>query len=481
MNKLPILGIVGFLCMIFSLSVIPPLLLSLFYADGEAVHFALSFLLIHITGLLLWLPARGKIGEFRRRDGFIIVTLFWVVLSLLSAIPFMIGPHLTFIDAFFEAVSGFTTTGATVIIGLDTLPPSVLYYRGQLQWLGGMGLIVLAVAIMPMLGIGGAQLYRAEAPGPMKEEKLKPRLAETARSLWLIYVGLTIACALGYWVAGMSLFDAVVHSYTTVSTGGFSTHDASLGYFNSVAIELIAIVFMLAGGINFAIHYRAAASLSLRSYWRDEEVRSFLLFIIGALIVIALMLWLFEEYGYFHEALTNSLFEIVSVITSTGFGTADFSTWPGFLPLLLIFISFIGGCGGSTAGGLKVSRVLLVIKQGGHEIGLLIHPRAVKPLRIGGHVLAPRVSQAIWGFFSVYILVFALFTLLMMAAGLDQVSAFSAVATCINNLGPGLGEVAVTFASVSTSGKLIGVLAMLLGRLEIFTVLVILAPAFWRD
>ncbi|MCB1694499.1 MAG: potassium transporter, partial [Pseudomonadales bacterium] len=213
----------------------------------------LSFLLIHITGLLLWLPARGKIGEFRRRDGFIIVTLFWVVLSLLSAIPFMIGPHLTFIDAFFEAVSGFTTTGATVIVGLDTLPPSVLYYRGQLQWLGGMGLIVLAVAIMPMLGIGGAQLYRAEAPGPMKEEKLKPRLAETARSLWLIYVGLTIACALGYWVAGMSLFDAVVHSYTTVSTGGFSTHDASLGYFNSVAIELIAIVFMLAGGINFAI------------------------------------------------------------------------------------------------------------------------------------------------------------------------------------------------------------------------------------
>ncbi|MCB1694485.1 MAG: potassium transporter, partial [Pseudomonadales bacterium] len=223
-----------------------------------AIHFALSFLLIHITGLLLWLPARGKIGDFRRRDGFIIVTLFWVVLSLLSAIPFMIGPHLSFIDAFFEAVSGFTTTGATVIVGLDTLPPSVLYYRGQLQWLGGMGLIVLAVAIMPMLGIGGAQLYRAEAPGPMKEEKLKPRLAETARSLWVIYVGLTIACALGYWVAGMSMFDAVVHSYTTVSTGGFSTHDASLGYFNSVAIELIAIVFMLAGGINFAVHYRAA-------------------------------------------------------------------------------------------------------------------------------------------------------------------------------------------------------------------------------
>ena len=467
--------------MIFSLSVIPPILVSLWYADGEAAHFALSFLLIHITGLFLWLPSRGAVGDFQRRDGFIIVTLFWVVLSLLSAIPFMIGPHLSFVDAFFEAVSGFTTTGATVIVGLDDLPKSVLYYRGQLQWLGGMGLIVLAVAIMPMLGIGGMQLYRAEAPGPMKEEKLKPRLAETARSLWMLYVGLTVACAAGYWLAGMSLFDAVVHAYATVSTGGFSTHDASLGFFQSVPIELIAVIFMLAGGINFAVHYRVVTGLSLKAYWRDVEVRTFLVFIAGALLIISLMLWLFEEYGHFHEALTNSLFEVVSVITSTGFGTADFSSWPSFLPLLLILISFIGGCGGSTAGGMKVSRILLMFKQGGQEIYYLIHPHAVRPLRIGEHVLPPRVSQAIWGFFSVYVLAFALFTLLMMAAGLDQVSAFSAVAACMNNLGPGLGEVSVTFAGVSLSGKLIGILAMLLGRLEIFTMLVILAPAFWQD
>jgi len=480
-KKLPILGIVGFLCMIFSLSVIPPMLVSAFYDDGELVHFALSFAVIHVTGLVLWLPARRAIGEFRRRDGFIIVTLFWAVLSLLSAIPFVIGPHLSYVDALFEAVSGFTTTGATVIVGLDALPPSVLYYRGQLQWLGGMGLIVLAVAIMPMLGIGGMQLYRAEAPGPMKEDKLKPRLAETARSLWLVYVGLTLACALGYWLTGMSAFDAIVHSYTTVSTGGFSTHDASLGYFDSVPIEMIAILFMLAGGINFAVHYRAVLGISLRPYWRDVEVRAFLIFIIMALVVIACMLWLFEEYAHFHQALTNSLFEVVSVITSTGFGTADFSSWPSFLPLLLIFISFVGGCGGSTAGGIKVSRILLLLKQGGQEIAYLIHPRVARPLRIGSHVLPPRVSQAIWGFFAVYMVVFALFTLLMMAAGLDQVSAFSAVATSMNNLGPGLGEVAVTFASVSTAGKLLATVAMLLGRLEIFTVLVILTPAFWRD
>lgn len=481
MKRLPVFGIVGFLCMLFSVSVLPPLLLSVLFDDGEFGHFALSFLLIHITGLFLWLPTRGSISDFRRRDGFVVVALFWLVMSLLSAVPFMIGPHLSFVDAFFEAVSGFTTTGATVITDLQSLPPSVLYYRSQLQWLGGMGLIVLAVALMPVLGIGGAQLYQAEVPGPMKEEKLKPRLAETARALWLIYVGLTVACAFGYWVAGMSAFDALVHSFATVSTGGFSTYDASIGHFDSAAIEMVAVLFMLAGGINFAVHYRVAATGSLRPYWRDIEVRTFLVFIVGALVVITLVLWLLEEYSRFHEALGDSLFEVVSIITSTGFGTADFAHWPSFLPVLLIYLSFIGGCGGSTAGGMKVSRVLLMLKQGGQEIHSLIHPHSVRPLVIGTQVLQPRVSQGIWGFFSAYIVVFAALTLSMMAAGLDQVSAFSAVATCLNNLGPGLGEVAVTFATVSDPGKLIGALAMLLGRLEIFTLLVVLAPAFWTD
>lgn len=481
MRQFPIIAIIGFLCMVFSLSVIPPMIVSLIYHDGQLGHFLVSFAVIYAIGLAMWLPTRKRIGDLHRRDGFIIVTLFWVVLSALSAIPFMIGPHMSFIDAFFEAVSGFTTTGATTIIGLDHLPPSVLYYRSQLQWLGGMGLIVLAVAIMPILGIGGMQLYKAEAPGPMKEDKIKPRLAETARSLWSLYVGLTVACALGYWVAGMSLFDAITHAFATLSTGGFSTHDASFAYFHSTAINMIAVVFMLAGGINFAIHYRAFVSASIKPFWQDVEVRSFLLFIIAAVVVCFGMLMLHDYYKNLPLTFTNTLFEVVSIITSTGFGTTDFSVWPSFLPLLLIMISFIGGCGGSTAGGIKVSRILLMLRQGAQEIHFLIHPRAVRPLRIGPQVLSPRVSQAIWGFFSAYIIVFALFTLLMMAAGLDQVSAFSAVATCINNLGPGLGEVATTFHSVSPEAKVLGIIVMLLGRLEIFTVLVILTPGFWRE
>lgn len=479
-KQLPIFAIIGFLCMVFSLSMIPPMWVAILYDDGELLQFALSFVLILTTGLVFWLPTRRRIGELQRRDGFLIVALFWIVLGLLSAIPFVIGLHLDFVDAFFEAVSGFTTTGATVIVGLDELPPSMLYYRGQLQWLGGMGMVVLAVAVLPMLGIGGMQLYKAEAPGPMKEDKIKPRLAETARSLWVVYVGLTLLCIVAYWLVGMTPFDALVHGFTTVSTGGFSTHDASLGYFNSDLVDLVAVVFMLAGGINFAVHYRVLSQRSLLAYWQDVEVRAFLLFIVGALLMVSAMLWAFGEYATLHAALVNSLFEVVSIITSTGFGTADFSSWPLFLPLLLIFISFIGGCGGSTAGGIKVSRILLLLKQASQEIHFLIHPRAVRPLRIGQQVLPPRVSQAIWGFFAVYVMVFSLLTLAMMGAGLDQVSAFSAVATCINNLGPGLGEVAVTFSTVSDAGKLLGVLAMLLGRLEIFTVLVILTPAFWR-
>lgn len=481
MKKLPVLGIVGFFCVLFSLSVIPPALVSLWYDDGEAIHFAMSFVVIYALGMILWLPARGRLHDFKRRDGFIIVTLFWVVLSLLSAIPLALSPHFNFIDAFFEAVSGFTTTGATVIVGLDQIPPSILFYRGELQWLGGMGLIVLAVAMMPVLGIGGMQLYKAESPGPMKEEKLKPRLAQTARTLWLIYAGLTIACVLSYWMAGMNVFDAVVHGFATVSTGGFSTHDASFGFFDSSLIDAIAIVFMFAGGVNFAIHYYALAGISLRPYWHDIEVRAFLIIISVAVVVIAVVLWLLGAYPHPYDALINSMFEVVSVITSTGFGTADFSTWPSFLPVMLIFMSFIGGCGGSTAGGIKVSRILLLLKYGTREIHYLIHPHALRPLRIGDQVMSRRVNEAISGFFSVYVVTFALLTLIMMAAGLDQVSAFSAIATCMNNLGPGLGEVAVTFSGVSDFGKIVGSIAMLLGRLEIFTMLVMLTPAFWHD
>ncbi|HED19469.1 MAG TPA: potassium transporter, partial [Gammaproteobacteria bacterium] len=428
---------------------LPPAAVSLWYHDDQALNFLTSFAIAFTSSLVVWLLAGSHDAALRRKDGFVVVVLFWIALSLLSALPFLLGPHLNFVDAFFEAVSGFTTTGATVITHLDDMPRSILYYRQQLQWLGGMGLVVLAVAILPLLGIGGMRLYRAETPGPMKDEKLTPRLTQSARALWIIYVLLTAACALAYWLAGMTLFDAIGHAFSTISTGGFSTHDASIGYFHSEAIESIATVFMLVGGINFSIHFLAMRNKTLWPYLQDVEVRSFLLLVIAALLIVASVLWLTGENPSLSHATISAYFEVVSIITSTGFGADDFTQWPLFLPVFLIFISFIGGCGGSTAGGMKVMRILLLFKQGLREVDSLIHPRLVRPVKIGGRVLQQRTIEAVWGFFAVYILVFVVLTLAMMATGLDQVSAFSAVATSINNLGPGLGDVAYNFADIS--------------------------------
>jgi len=331
-----------------------------------------------------------------------------------------------------------------------------------------------------MLGIGGMQLYRAEAPGPLKEEKITPRLAQTARALWGIYVAMTLACALGYWLAGMDLFDAVAHSLATVSTGGFSTHDASIGYFQSPAVEAVAVVFMLLAAINFGVHYAVLYEKDPLHWLRDVESRTFLLFVLAVVSLAGLVLRLEGDYQVWPTSLRDAAFVVISVVTSTGFGTVDFSHWPDFLPLLLILISFVGGCGGSTAGGMKVLRVLLLVRQGMLEVRRIIHPRAYQPVRLGRRVVDDRLMQGVWGFFAVYTATFGVLVLLMMHAGLDQVSAFSAVATCMNNLGPGLGEVAYNFKSVSDLGKLLAALAMLLGRLEVFTILVLLSPSFWR-
>lgn len=473
--------VVGLLSIGFSLTMLPPVAVSLWYGDHQALHFLKAFTIAFTCGGLVWLATRREDTTLRRKDGFVVVALFWTALSLLGALPFLFGSHLGFIDAFFESVSGFTTTGATVITHIDGLPRSILYYRQQLQWLGGMGLVVLAVAILPLLGIGGMRIYQAETPGPMKDDKITPRLTHSARALWTIYVMLTAICALAYWLAGMTPFDAVGHSFSTISTGGFSTHDASMGYFRSELIESIATVFMLAGGINFSIHFMALRNRSLMPYARDVEVRAFLAFVLAGVLLTAAMLWQGGLYPGWSHATVNAYFEIVSIITSTGFGADDFTQWPLFLPLMLIFISFIGGCGGSTAGGMKVMRVLLLLKQGTREVGSLIHPRSIKPIKIGGRVLSERTVEAVWGFFAVYIIVFAVLTLAMMATGLDQISAFAAVATSLNNLGPGLGEVAYTFANVTPAAKLISATAMLLGRLEIFTILVLFTPSFWLE
>lgn len=472
---------VGLLCLGYGVTLLPPILLSLVSDDGEVVHFVLTLGLVWAIGLMFYLPVGHFTGDLRRKDGFIIVAAFWIVLAFIGSLPFVLGPHLNLVDAVFETVSGLTTTGATTITGIDNLPISILYYRQQIQWLGGMGLVVLAVAIMPMLGIGGSRMYRAEIPGPMKDEKLAPRLAHSVRSLWFIYVVLTAACALAYWLAGMSVFDALAHSFSTVSTGGFSTHDASLGYYESIPVTLIACFFMLLGGINFTIHFRFRSSLNPLVYLRDLETRMFLLFVFAGFSILTSVLWITGEYETLTDTLVFGGFEVISVITSTGFGEADFSTWPLFLPVLLIFISFIGGCGGSTAGGMKVMRVVLLFKQSMQEVFVLAHPSAQHSVKLGSHVVSEITRSGIWGFFSLYVVTFVLLMLGMMAVGVDQVTAFSAIATCMNNMGPGLGDVAYTFASLGDSAKYISAFAMLLGRLEIFTVLVLLSPSFWTD
>jgi trk system potassium uptake protein TrkH len=384
------------------------------------------------------------------------------------------------VDAVFESMSGLTTTGATVLTGLDHLPRSILYYRQQLQWLGGMGIIVLAVAIAPILGVGGMQLFRAEATGPMTNNKLTPRITETAKALWYIYFGLTVLCAALYFLAGMSLFDAIGHSFSTLAIGGFSTHDASIAYFNNPLIDGIVMLFMVIAGINFSLHYLAIRHRSLRHYIADSEVKAFLL-ILAVLSVITISLLLIE--GTFEEtvdAIRLGLFQVISISTTTGFTTSSFSYWPGLLPVLLIIGSFVGGCAGSTAGGMKVIRVELLIRQGRREIDSLLHPNAVLPIKLNKRPVTDNVINAVWGFFALYVISFTSLGLLMMMSGSDIVTAFSATAACLNNLGPGLGEVADNYRSISDSGKWILSFAMLLGRLELFSLLVVLTPEFWK-
>jgi trk system potassium uptake protein TrkH len=482
LNQLfPVARVLGLLVILYSTTLCIPLAIAVWTGDGEALHFLESMLVMLAAGVLMWLPARFRRQELRNKDGFLIVAFFWVGLGMLSALPFVFGPHLSYVDSLFESVSGLTTTGATVIIGLDELPPSLLFYRQQLQWLGGAGVIVLAVAILPMLGVGGMQIYRAETPGPVKDEKISPRITQTARALWVVYVALTLACALAYWLAGMNLFDAVGHALTTVATGGFSTHDASLSYFDNPTVEIIAMFFMILGGINFGLHFRVLYGRSLNPYLKDPEVRFFLIAMVLAIVLVSLTLWLTEEHPSVIEALRFGSFQVISVFTGTGYTTTSFAGWPLLLPVLLIFISFMGGCAGSTTGGLKVMRVMVLSKQGLRELMRLVHPNAVIPVKIGSRVQRERTLDAVWGFFAIYVVTFTFFMLLMMATGIDQVTAFSAVASCMNNLGPGLGDVSAHFHDMNDLSKLTGVAAMLMGRLEIFTILVLLTPAFWRQ
>jgi trk system potassium uptake protein TrkH len=475
------LRITGVLLIIFSAAMLPSLCLALYDRDNSVPPFAIAFAINVFAGLAIWLPCRHARRDLHIRDGFLVTALFWIVLGCFGAIPFYTSEalQLSVAGAVFESVSGLTTTGATVIIGLDELPRSLLLYRQLLQWLGGIGIIVLAVAILPMLGVGGMQLYRAESAGPAKDTKLTPRITGTAKALFQIYVGLTALCALSYTVVGMPIFDAICHAFSTVAIGGFSTHDASMGYFENDQILLVCTLFMVISAVNFGLHFIALQRRNLRIYMQDSET-SFFSVVIGSATVVTCGTLILTTALPPSEGLIHGMFQTVSIATTTGFTTRDFASWPNFLPVFLLMLSFMGGCAGSTGGGLKAMRLLLIFRQGMRELRQLLHPNAVIPLKLDSRRVQPTVVSAVWSFYAVYMVTLVTIMLMMLATGLDFTSAFSATAAALNNLGPGLGSVAANYSGVNEVGKLLLCVAMLAGRLEVFTLLVLFTPAFWR-
>lgn len=478
----PVLRVLSLVIFIFGLTLLVPLSISWGLADGAESAFDEAIALTLGVGLLLWGVTRREKRDLTIRDGFLMVALVWTVLPAFAALPLIIQLDASFTDAYFEAVSGLTTTGATVFSDLDQLPPSINFWRTQLVWLGGMGLIVLAVAILPLLGIGGRQMFKAETPGPMKESKMTPRIAQTAKGLWGIYAGITLCCVIAFRWAGMSWLDAVMHAFSTMGLGGFSSHDASFGYFDSPAIEAVAIVFMLVAGINFATHFIAVSGRSLRPYRHDPEARWFLIVTLGSVLGIAVFLNEHDVYASFSEAFRYSAFNVVSIATTTGFANADFNLWPMFAPLWMLFLSSFATSAGSTGGGIKMIRALVLYQQVHRELLRAIHPNAVYNVRIGGEVVPGNILFAVLAFGFVYMVSIVSMTLLLSISGLEIVTAFSAIVACINNTGPGLNQVgpATTFAVLSDFQTWVCAFAMLLGRLEIFTLLVVLTPAFWR-
>lgn len=469
----------GILLTLFSLTQLPSLLLSWYYQDGAAQGFTYGFFISFSSGLILWQSFNKFKGALTIRDGILLTCLFWSVLSLFGAIPIALSDSkLSFTDAAFESFSGFTTTGATVIENIDLLPRSIVFFRHQLQWMGGMGIVVLAVAILPMLGVGGVNLYRAEATGP-QDSRLTTSITQTAKILWYIYLVLTVVCALAYYLAGMTMFDAIAHSFTTIAIGGFSTHDSSFAAFNSPLIESVAVFFMFVSGVNFSLHFFVWKKHTLRHYWQDPEFRMYV-FVLSSVIVVCFVALYLTGTAQAGQAFRESLFQAVSMATTTGYSTAHFSQWPLALPVLLILTSFIGGCIGSTAGGMKVLRVLLLIKQGYRELKRMLHPNAVFNIRLSGRPVYDKTIDAVWGFVAVYIIFFVLIMLVLMMSGLETQTAWSVTAASLNNLGPALGDAAYNYSGLNDFAKWVLCFAMLLGRLEIFTLLIIFTPLMWR-
>jgi len=476
MNFKSIVNLFSILILFFSISYIFPIIVSLIYKDGAINLFLSTLSIVSLIGIIGVFLTRGEDNNLSHKDGFVIIVLFWIVLSFAGSVPFYLS-GMTFIDSIFESTSGITTTGATVISNIDALPESLLFYRQLLQWMGGMGLIVLAIAVMPLLGIGGGQIYKTEVPGAMGEQRLTPRIKETAQALWLIYLGLTIACAVLYYFNGMSVFDSISHSMSTVAIGGFSTHNESIGFFDSISIELICMVFMLLSSISFALHYFAIYKSKPLKYFYDPELR-FFASILLLIFIIALIISFFSDMS--GANIRQIAFHSVSMITTTGFSISNTSSWPFSISFLLLVGAFVGACSGSVGGGVKSWRVLIMINHAYKNIMTIIHPNSVISLKIGTKNVDDQVATSVWGFFSIYIISFVILLLGILISGLDFESAFSAVGACLNNLGPGLGAVSENYSQITSFSKGILAFAMLLGRLEIFTLLVLLTPMFWE-
>jgi trk system potassium uptake protein len=478
----PVYRALGMIVMLFGLTMLVPLALSNIVADGAEAAYDEAFALTFLCGAFLWFRYRNCKRDLSIRDGFLMVVLVWSVLPAFAAIPLMLQLGISHTDAYFEAMSGLTTTGSTVLSNIDSLPMSINLWRHQLVWLGGMGLIVLAIAILPLLGIGGRQMFKAETPGPMKDAKMTPRIAETAKGLWVVYLGVTVACVLAYHGAGMNWFDAVCHAFSTMGLGGFSTHDASFGYFNSPAIEMVAIFFMLIAGMNFGTLFLAVYGRSLRPYLRDPEAGWFIGVTLLSIVVIAIYIWKDGIYSDLETAIRHAAFNVISIATTTGYASVDYALWPIFAPVWMLFLSSFATSAGSTGGGIKMMRALLLYKQVYRELVRAMHPSAVYNVRIGGQVAPQPILFAVLAFGFMYMVSIVSLTLVLLFTGLDIVSAFTAVVASVNNTGPGLGVVgpSTTYESLEVFQTWVCIFGMLLGRLEIFTLLVVLTPAFWR-
>jgi len=482
-RHLPVLHALSVLIVIFALAMLAPLGVSLIYDDGAQRAYEKGLLITLASGTILWFVTRGSTSELRPRDGFLLVALGWTVLPAFATLPLLLHlPGLSLTDAYFETVSGLTTTGATVLSGLDRLPPSINFWRMLLVWLGGMGVVVLAVAVLPLLGVGGSQILRAETPGPMKETRLARRITETAKGLWLVYAVITLACVLAMKTAGMSWFDATVHAFSTLGLGAFSAHDASFGYFNSPAIEAVTIVFMTIAGLNFGTHFLAFRSLSFSPFRSDPEAGPYIAVLALSVVGVAGYLSVSEVYPSFWTALRHSAFNVVSMATTAGFSSADFDKWPAFAPMWMLFLSCFVTCSGSAGGGIKMIRAELMVRQAVREMQRILHPRALVPVKLSGQPVENNIIFAVLAFMLVYGGSVIIMTMLLAASGLDIITSFSAVMACINNTGPGLREVgpAATYASLNDLQSWVCIFAMLLGRLELFALLVIFTPGFWR-